>query len=156
MRFFLWNNPFNFELSMIEPGNHGPKSRSARTSEICENAGRGAPWIPRLSLQKNQTNTVYLKWGASSRWSFGPKSACGSIETMTIGKTHSTLAASTLNITNSKWLVFSFGNTNVVLMSNSPEMDYLSVRFYLIFCKFNVPRSFLVLKTSVHIKKCVG
>ena len=91
MRFFLWNNPFNFELSMIGPGNHGPKSRSARTSEICENADRGAPWIPRLSLQKNQTNTVYLKWGASFWWSYGLKSACSSIETMTIGKTRSSL-----------------------------------------------------------------
>ena len=31
------------------------------------------------------------KWGAGSRWSFGPNSACGSIETTTIRKTHYTL-----------------------------------------------------------------
>ena len=32
-----------------------------------------------------------IKWGASSRWSFDPNSAWGSIGTMTIGKTHSSL-----------------------------------------------------------------
>ena len=32
-----------------------------------------------------------LKWSASSRWSFGPKSTWGSIETTTIGNTHPTL-----------------------------------------------------------------
>ena len=29
-----------------------------------------------------------LKWGACYRWSSGPNSACDSIETTTIGKTH--------------------------------------------------------------------
>ena len=32
-----------------------------------------------------------IKWGASSRWSFGPISAWGRIETTTTGNTHSTL-----------------------------------------------------------------
>ena len=32
-----------------------------------------------------------VKWGASLRWSFGPNSAWGRIETTTIGKTHPTL-----------------------------------------------------------------
>ena len=32
-----------------------------------------------------------IKWGASSRWSFGPNSVWGSVETMTIGKTHPNL-----------------------------------------------------------------
>ena len=32
-----------------------------------------------------------IKWGASSRWSFGPNSAWCSIETTTIGKTQPTL-----------------------------------------------------------------
>ena len=32
-----------------------------------------------------------VKWSASIRWSFGPIFAWGSIETTTIGKTHSTL-----------------------------------------------------------------
>ena len=36
-----------------------------------------------------------LKWGASSRWSFGSNSAWSSIETTTIGKTHPTLVAVT-------------------------------------------------------------
>ena len=35
--------------------------------------------------------SCHLKWGASSRWSFGPKSVWSSIETTTIGKTHPTL-----------------------------------------------------------------
>ena len=34
---------------------------------------------------------LYIKWGASSRWSFVPKSAGGSIGTMTMGKTHPTV-----------------------------------------------------------------
>ena len=33
----------------------------------------------------------FVKWVASSRWSFGSNSARGSIETMTIEKTHPTL-----------------------------------------------------------------
>ena len=33
----------------------------------------------------------FLKWGASSRWSFGPNSARGSIETTANGMTHTTL-----------------------------------------------------------------
>ena len=33
-----------------------------------------------------------VKWSASSRWSFGPKSAWGSIKTTTIGNKHPTLA----------------------------------------------------------------
>ena len=32
-----------------------------------------------------------INWSMSSRWSFGPKSASGSIETTTIGNTHHTL-----------------------------------------------------------------
>ena len=36
------------------------------------------------------TNYI-IKWDASFWWLFCPKSACGSIETMTFGKTHSTL-----------------------------------------------------------------
>ena len=32
-----------------------------------------------------------IKWGVSSRWSFRPNSKWSSIETVTIGKTHSTL-----------------------------------------------------------------
>jgi len=32
-----------------------------------------------------------IKWDASSRWSFHPNPAWGSIEMMTIGKTHPTL-----------------------------------------------------------------
>ena len=38
---------------------------------------------------KGKKNTV--KWVACSRWSFGPNSTWGSIETMTIGKMHLTL-----------------------------------------------------------------
>ena len=38
-----------------------------------------------------------VKWNASSRSSFGPKSAWGSIETTTIGKTHSTLPTLDMN-----------------------------------------------------------
>ena len=34
---------------------------------------------------------ILLKWGASSRWSFGPNSAWNSIWTTTIGKTYPTL-----------------------------------------------------------------
>ena len=44
----------------------------------------------RLSRARfNQQNI--LKWGASTRWSFGPNFAWGSKETTTIGKTHPTL-----------------------------------------------------------------
>ena len=35
-----------------------------------------------------------IKWGASSRWSLRPISACGSIETTTMRKTHPTLPKS--------------------------------------------------------------
>ena len=34
---------------------------------------------------------IIPKWGASSLWPFGPNSAWRSVETMTIGKPHSTL-----------------------------------------------------------------
>ena len=34
---------------------------------------------------------ILVKWCTSSRWSFGPNSTCGNIETTTIGKTHPTL-----------------------------------------------------------------
>ena len=34
---------------------------------------------------------ILVKLSTSYRWSFGPNSACGSIETTTIGKTHPTL-----------------------------------------------------------------
>ena len=34
--------------------------------------------------------TWFIKWSASSRWSIDPNSGCGSIETMTSGKTHPT------------------------------------------------------------------
>ena len=41
--------------------------------------------------------SIIIKWGASSWWWFGPNSAYGSIETMTIGKTHPTLLKSTID-----------------------------------------------------------
>ena len=57
-----------------------------------------AKWIlenwKRLLQIRNDFNSqitndlLQLKWGASSRWSFGPNSAGGSIETTSIGKTH--------------------------------------------------------------------
>ena len=39
----------------------------------------------------NAQGKYFIKRGASSRWSFGPNSACGSKETVKIEKTHSTL-----------------------------------------------------------------
>ena len=36
-------------------------------------------------------STSLLEWSASFRWPVDPSSACGSKETMTIGKTHLTL-----------------------------------------------------------------
>ena len=40
------------------------------------------------TLKDNRNRVLKFKWGASSRWSFGPNSAWGSLETKTIGKTH--------------------------------------------------------------------
>ena len=44
--------------------------------------------------EATQTIAKVSKGGAFSRWSFDPNSAWGSIETMTIGKTHLTLSLS--------------------------------------------------------------
>ena len=57
---------------------------------------------------------VMIKWGASSRWSFGPKSAWGSIET-TIGKTHPTLLKSQSSYSN----FFSYDGNNFFNHTNS-------------------------------------
>ena len=44
--------------------------------------------IARFLEHLRETILTQLRKGASARWSFGPKSAWGSIETRTIGKTH--------------------------------------------------------------------
>ena len=44
---------------------------------------------------KNPTNFIFVKWGASSRWTFDPNSAWESIGMMTIGKTSPTLISFT-------------------------------------------------------------
>ena len=46
---------------------------------------------PNQQMAKYKNSPIFINWGASSRWSFGPNSACGSKETTTIGKTHPTL-----------------------------------------------------------------
>ena len=48
--------------------------------------GLGMMFLYVTSLKSSQTFS--LKWGASSWWPFGPNYAWGSIETVTIGKTH--------------------------------------------------------------------
>ena len=40
-------------------------------------------------------NILVVKWDASSRWSFGPNFAWGSIETTAIGKSHPSLCFQT-------------------------------------------------------------
>ena len=63
----------------------------------------------------------FLKWGASSQWSFGPNSAWGSIEMTTIGKTHPTLPS--LGHFTSKNIKFcsSFLNVRVVMINSVNE-----------------------------------
>ena len=41
-----------------------------------------------LNSNEITENIGFVKWDASSRWSFGPNSACGSIESPTILTTH--------------------------------------------------------------------
>ena len=42
-------------------------------------------------IEPDHKSHFTLKWSASYGWSFGPNSACRSIESTTIGKTHPTL-----------------------------------------------------------------
>ena len=51
---------------------------------------KGILWQEWLSTQIEELSCM-LKWDASYRWSFGPNSAWGRIETTIIGKTHPTL-----------------------------------------------------------------
>ena len=43
--------------------------------------------VPRRAQGRKNTEAQKVKWGGSSRWSFGPNSALGGIESTTIGKT---------------------------------------------------------------------
>ena len=43
---------------------------------------------PQRQINQKGSSLRYLKWVASSRWSFGPNSASGGIETVTIGEIH--------------------------------------------------------------------
>ena len=45
--------------------------------------------LPRLKTGTFEKMNSLVKWGASSRWSFGPNSTCDRIETSITGKTHS-------------------------------------------------------------------
>ena len=47
--------------------------------------------IQRIAQVRNSKKPSQIKWSGFSPWSFGSNSAWDSIDTMTIGKVHSTL-----------------------------------------------------------------
>ena len=80
-----------------EPLNQSAESSKERIPEnyqlryFTEMEVAGLMGFPKCFSFPSELTTRQVKWGASSRWSFRPNSAGGSIETTTIGDTHPTL-----------------------------------------------------------------
>ena len=71
----------------------------------------------------------FVKWGVSSRWSFRPNSACGSIEKTTIGKTRPTLVKLDRSKKMSIWQILK-SSTGQLLNKLRQLKTFLFLRFF--------------------------
>ena len=111
-----------------------------------------------LELSTLRQYTFVLKWGASSRLSFDPNSAWGSIETTTIGKAHPTLHV--IRFIN-YYIYWDFGgkignqdNLGHILVSRlSMGTSYALLAWFRIWFHVNIPLSSSVPLTIVYCKR---
>ena len=82
---FAWSSP-KLKFSTRPSPRFSDMSKSVCEFEYEVSKKPSPQWCPLISALNRD-----VKWGASSRWSFGPNSACCSKETMTIGKMQPTL-----------------------------------------------------------------
>ena len=94
---FTINQKVKFEESISNYCSE--KSDSSKVSNFSPNLSIFRIWrCHQIFIEKSKANydhviiSIWLiKWGASSRWSFGPNPPWGSIDTTTIGITHPSL-----------------------------------------------------------------
>ena len=116
-------------------------SRSLKNSLIYPRKG-----LKISSQLKKSSFSISIKWGVSSRWSFRPNSAWGTIETTTIAKAHPTLSQ---RMSDSGLIIlYGFGSIK--------SLFYKNLNIYLILNLFvqAVPNSDMVATFLLRIQKC--
>ena len=90
-----------------------------------------------------------IKWGVSSRWSFHPISAWGSIETTTIGKTHPSLLMSE-DVPGKPQLLFRFLVTTTLGYGNVFPMTRDGRLFCIFYAMIGVPLYYFLMHMTTN------